>query len=611
MFATPSFARLETRDDLQRAAQQLLAPLVPYFTPHESGICLGIEFGAHGERAAELETLSRSLWALAPLLAGGGEFAALKRWQTALINGTDPESPGFWGMPVSCDQRQVEQPAIAFSLAAAPQFFWEPLSAVQRKRVSAWLYRTNEVDIVDSNWRWFRVLVNACLRKLGEKWSLERLEEDMGRIEGFHLGGGWYRDENRTGDYYIPMAMQHYALMYAGLAADFDPERARKFRERAAQFAQDFVHWFVADGSAIPFGRSLMYRFAQGSFWGALAFADVEALPWGEIKGLLLRHLRWWLAQPIFSDTGLLTVGYRFPNSAIGESYNAFGSPYWACKALLPLALSADHPFWAAEEKPLPARGSVSVQPHAGMVLCHDERSGHGFALNQGQPIEGWPRHCAHKYGKCAYSATFGFGVAAGNDAARAGLDSTFALSDDGGHSFRLREKCEAISAEGAALISTWKPWPDVEARTWLLPALPGHLRIHRLRSGRPLRSVDAGFAIDVHGCGYAILSNDAPTPCAANEEMGAALIDLHGERRGAVQTHEPSFHLMWFASAFPVLLGEHPPGETWLVTYATGWRGAWTAETLASEAAGWEVECTDAMVRVWRAGQELLQWKH
>lgn len=596
------FGPLASREDLAEAAKRFLTPLIPCFTPEQSGIRCGVIAGAHGEPTASLEAFSRALWALVPLLAGGGDFPDADLWRRGIVAGTDPKHPGYWGVLFSCDQRQVEQPAIALALALKPEFFWQPLSTEERGRVAAWLYQTNEVDIVDSNWRWFRVLVNAALRKLGEKWSPERLDSDLKRIDEFHLGDGWYRDENRIGDYYIPMAMQFYGLLYAKLAEDADPVQSATLKDRAARFTKDFVHWFSEDGSAIPFGRSLIYRMAQGAFWGALAFADVEALPWGEIKGFHLRHLRWWLAQPIFTETGVLTIGYRFLNPAVGESYNAHGSPLWALKFMLPLALPEQHPFWQAQESPMPVRPAVSLQPLAGMALCQDSASGHVFALNQGQPLEGWPRHCAHKYGKCAYSATFGFGVAAGTSAGRAGLDCTFALSDDGGRHFRLREKCESQEMVNGVLSSIWRPWPDVEVRTWLLPALPGHLRIHRIRSGRELRSSDGGFAIDRQAPGFTELSDHAVT----NDAMASAIFDLHGQRSAVIQSHEPWFHLMWFSAVFPTLFGDHPPGETWLASYATGWPGHWTDETIAAESTGWRVELTDTAIHIRRDGSEM-----
>ena len=73
-------------------------------------------------------------------------------------------------------------------------------------------------------------------------------------------------------------------------------------------------------GAAIPFGRSLTYRFACGGFFAALAVAEVPDMPTpvssaSEVKGFLLRHLRW-LAEhsdDIFYPDGTMNIGYLYP----------------------------------------------------------------------------------------------------------------------------------------------------------------------------------------------------------------------------------------------------------------------------------------------------------
>ena len=67
-------------------------------------------------------------------------------------------------------------------------------------------------------------------------------------------------------------------------------------KERATLFAQEFKYWFTQPGEAIPFGRSLTYRFAHS------LESDVEALPWGEIKGLISRHLHQWMNKDILQQ---------------------------------------------------------------------------------------------------------------------------------------------------------------------------------------------------------------------------------------------------------------------------------------------------------------------
>ena len=86
--------------------------------------------------------------------------------------------------------------------------------------------------------------------------------------------------------------MHYYGLIYARFMAQEDPVSSQRFWERAARFAPDFLYWFEDGGRAVPFGRSLTYRFGQCAFFSALAFAGVEALPWGVLKSRVLGSLR-------------------------------------------------------------------------------------------------------------------------------------------------------------------------------------------------------------------------------------------------------------------------------------------------------------------------------
>ncbi len=112
---------------------------------------------------------------------------------------------------------------------------------------------------------------------------------------------------------------------------------------------QDFAAWFDTDGAAVPYGRSLTYRFAQSAFYAACLWAGLAPLPLPVMKGILVRNLQWWLSKPIFDRDGVLTVGYCYPTLLMSEEYNAPGSPYWAMKTFRLLALPDDHPFWSAE----------------------------------------------------------------------------------------------------------------------------------------------------------------------------------------------------------------------------------------------------------------------
>ena len=400
---------LKTRADLQQLVRDLFAPLKPHFSAGRARVKLGETGASFPNSAAELEGFARPLWGLAPLVAGGGDFDGWELYRHGLTNGTNPDHPEFWGHDFGrASQNHVEMAAIGFALAMVPEQLWTPLSSEAQRNVAAWLGQIYPAGLGPTNWQFFRVMVHLGLSRVGAQQDSPSVEKSLQEVESYYLGEGWYSDgKGRACDYYIPFAMHYYGLIYARLAGESDPERAARFKQRAMLFAQEFLHWFAADGSAIPFGRSLTYRFAMGSFWGALAFADVEALPWGVIKGLALRHLRWWLRQPIFDGNGLLTIGYVYPNLNMAEPYNSPGSPYWAMKFFLPLALPDSHPFWQAEEEPLPKLNRVVVQKSAGLIICRDDTARHVYALATAQPTEwsrhaAWMRHAPAKYSKFA-----------------------------------------------------------------------------------------------------------------------------------------------------------------------------------------------------------------
>lgn len=601
---------LRTRADLQRFARDLAAPLVPHFSPGRAQVRLGPNRAHYGDPAGWLEGFARPLWGLAPLAAGGGRFDFWPLWQQGLAAGTDPAHPEYWGLAGDFDQRSVEQAAFGVALALAPEQVWTPLNPAVQARVAAWLQNINRVKLVSSNWLYFRVLVNLGLERAGQEFSAERVEADLAQLDQFYLRDGWYADgaggatyrDGRTGDYYVPMAFHFYSLLYTRLAADAPPPRIARIVERARLFAQDFQYYFAADGAALPFGRSLTYRFAQGAFWGGLAFAGVEALPWGVIKGLYLRHLRWWLRQPIFSDTGLLTIGYAYPNLVMAESYNSPGSPYWAMKALLPLALPDTHPFWRAEEAPLPARRSVHTVPGAKLILTTDPRTRDVTAVNPGQPVLDWPRNAPQKYSKCAYATRFGFTVPVSGAAtpAEGGLDSVISLSDDG-RFFRVREQCFDPEVREGVAFSHWEPWPGIELATWLLAEPAGHVRLHRLRTTRKLWAVEAGFAVPyTDKLARRLLPEAQPGPVVRAPAGASLLRVLTGERAAECIDVGTNSHLLESLSAMPLLRSVHEPGEHWLACWAGG--SAATEDSFAA-APAYAVEIAGGVARVLREG--------
>lgn len=566
---------LDSREDVRRLVLKLWRPMLALGSASNARCCPGETGAVYDDGAAGLEGFCRPLWAVLACAAHGDSLPGTELLAEAVRAGVDHSHPDYWGEFVNDDQRCVEMAVLGWALLQAPNAFWTSLDDPSRDRFVEWISQINRVTrLPANNWRFFRILVNLGLRAVRRPHSPERLEEDLALIESCYLGDGWYSDGRGTQrDYYVAMAMHFNGLLIAAARPPGFDDYTARYRERARLFAPHFLQWFVPDGAALPYGRSLIYRFAQAAFWSALAWAGEEALPWGVIKGVLLRHVRSWLGRPIFDHAGVLSIGYGYGNLNMAESYNSPSSPYWATKALLVAGLPKEHPFWQAAEASLPRQEEKSVQVHPGFIIRRHDDQQQITVLASGQFPNGWHlRHAAAKYAKFAYSTRFGFSVPVGSVTLEDGAyDNALALSDDG-HHWRVREKCTEVRIEGDMLFSTWSPWEDVKVGTWLLFDANWQVRVHRLETGRPLHSAEAGHAVPRpdaapleeenygqvgHGRAAAIFSDNA-----------AGLVDPLASRAGAIVMPTPNSNLLHPRTVLPTLRASHAPGVHWLVTF-------------------------------------------
>ncbi len=491
---------LHTKEDLEKTLLRLLDPLKGHYAL--DGLHLGYSGSTYSPRVARLEGWSRLLWGIAPLLAGGGTYPLLDQHREILVRCTDPKSPHYWGTPGNKDQRLVEMAPLAFALLLAREWFWDPLTNREKENLYRWLSTIQYRELPANNWHFFRILVCAAFRYLDLPVHQEAEEESFRIVEECYQENGWYIDgTNATYDLYNPSGFHFYGLLLAKFLSeslidqtDAYIERARLFTERATLFAPQYLVWFREDGSFVPFGRSLTYRFVAASFFSACAFAELSALPMGVLKGVIIRHLRYWFNRPILDAEGILTIGYGYPNLVLAEQYNAPGSPYWGLKTFLILALPSNHPFWVAAEEPLPSLPEVSCQIPPGFIVSRDRDDVR--VLNPGY-YPGWEAvHSAAKYGKFAYSAQFGFCVSHGSyGIEKTGCDSMLVLSEGDGY-WRERRQTQHVRYGDRWTASTWNPWPDVVIDTLLISLGSWHVRIHRIKTPRSLQGVEGGFSV-------------------------------------------------------------------------------------------------------------------
>ncbi|KAJ5930939.1 hypothetical protein N7466_006432 [Penicillium verhagenii] len=560
---------LRSRDDLANAALAFLRPLKIYFSPGNARIRIPVSTGAHfDEAAAQLEGFVRPLWAVASLLQWEASSSkentfdasiakeireVTEPWIAGFSTGTDPEHPEYWGAISDMDQRMVEAEVISYALLSAPDKLFHGRDEKTRHNITAWLRGINGKQMPSNNWRWFRVFANLALIKVCGIAASELTEEitaDFAVLDSFYLEDGWSGDgpwlsteeeeeemtafeqtrrrdaigKGRQVDYYSgSFAIQFSQLLYTKFADYMDPERTARYRQQARDFGNSFWKYFDCNGSAIPFGRSLTYRFACGAFFSALAVSDVSDMQYplskpGHVKGMLLRHLRWWAARSddIFNVDGTLNIGWLYPNMYMCEDYNSPQSTYWGLKSLIALSLTSNNSFWTADEEEHPVQQAPELIPAPRQIISNHPAGNHHFFLSPAQFVA-WPLKASQaKYSKFEYSSAFGFSVPTGPLIQQIAPDCTLALSRDGAETWAVKWKCSEPVLSTASLLVRgqthivpqatvrWYPWGDrqVEINTTLIPPTDRwpdwHIRIHRVRINSSLRSlhtVEGGFA--------------------------------------------------------------------------------------------------------------------
>jgi hypothetical protein len=486
---------LQSRSDVTQWVNEMLNAVTPFFKNNTSGVDLANFTTHYGQRIANMEAFSRLLWGVTPLLAGGQEPEQLSLYIQAIKHGTNPIHPEYWGEIGHSDQRVVEMAAYGLLLALAHEPLLTHFSEQEKQHLWQWLKQSETAAIPDNNWHFFPILVQVGFHRAGLPVNREAIERHFAAMEQYWLGDGWYSDgPGRPRDYYISMGFHFYGLIYATLMKDVDADRCATLHERATVFAADFIHFFDDNGAAIPFGRSLTYRFAQAAFWSAAAFAGLEVYSPGIVKGLVLRHLRWWMQQQPFDRDGVLSVGYSYPNLIMAEDYNAPGSPYWALKTVLVLALAENSAFWQAKEETLPPRPSPHCIPKAAQILVHQPN--HLWMLTSGQLERNNFVNTEAKYCKFAYSTRYAFNVERGRfGLAHASPDSMLLLSEKDNY-WRGRRDCQTVSVHDNYLYSRWQPWNDVTIDSWLIAHGNWQIRVHQIQTARELDCAEGGFSL-------------------------------------------------------------------------------------------------------------------
>lgn len=476
---------LSTREDLLSWAMDLLPD--PYACPGD----VGASFRAPIRR---LEWISRPLWAVFSLVKGGvsPDDPRIKPFFDYIAKGLTPDDPGAFEDP-TLETRQIvfEQVVYGYGLLCLGDRLLDCLTPEQQDRLVSWLNAANAVELPWGSWYLARVLINCGLRKCGLAYDADRLAADGAAVENMYVGNGWYEDGTPFQlDTYVGSAFHLISLLLERYALS---NPLANCIERARGYAIDYRYWFDTQGRALPFGRSLTYRFSQAAFWSAAALMGDEVAPAAEVKDLLLRHLSWWHDH---TDAGCLSsVGYRYPGAPVREDYSSPGASFWAFRAFLALALPEDDSFWNVEPRAAKL-DKLHVEEEPAVLIESGER--HTYMLSAKQYCASGIMGRYSKYGKLCYSTAFGWNASVdGTGIGNFAVDSVLALSIAGTDQFASRGRIEGYEIHDTYVYSLWTYGTVAHVETWLVPVDEyRHIRIHHIESSLMLETYEGGFPV-------------------------------------------------------------------------------------------------------------------
>ena len=464
------------------AAQELLQPLQALMREGKARLEIEGPASNHGAAADRLESFARPcLLAAHWLQTDAAESERLRRsdiaewFRRGLLLGTNPLSPEYWGPTANHHQHTVEMCALTLALQIARADLWEPFSGQERAQIATWLATIRGAGLHRNNHMFFNVMTLEFLTQEGFGRTTDRATSSflLNTLESMALGRGWFIDGmNETVDYYNAYAFHYYGLWWAKLYGHSDPSRAERWKQWAADFLADYVHFFAVNGENPPFGRSLCYRFAASAPFALAELNGVSAISPGLARRLCTRNLQFFLSHPIQQTQGCLSLGWTDEFPPLGEAYSCAGSPYWAAKGLAPLLLPSNHRFWQVPEEPLPAEAGDFQRciPQAGLAVRSHEGDIEVFNNATGICV-GNTKFGTFKWGKLSYRSGFGFEIGANEN--RYPLDAALTAEFANG-TISGRHQCQPISMQEDGCGSTYglgdrlsQNHVSVESRLW------------------------------------------------------------------------------------------------------------------------------------------------
>jgi len=481
------------KEEYLRNYYELIEPFVCSEELKKGRIAVTGEVAHFGEKIAQNEGFLRLLWAEAFNVEGRSD-EYFKNLCQGILSGTNKQSKYFWGEIPDYGQLFVEMVSLSVFLIESKSDFWDQLNDEQKESIATYLNQITDADVPPNNWQLFKMMVQTSLYKLDSPYfNKTALDKAIETINTYYIGDGFYTDgKNNSKDYYISWGFHYYGLLYDRYMSEFDPENAGVFILRTNLYLPAYLAHFDSDGIAVPYGRSLSYRFAQGALLSMVALNKKIQIDRKILSHLIAGHLNYWMNSNMRKPDGTLAVGYTYPNILMAENYNSAGSTYWAFKFFAMLSCPAEDEIFTNSKAALKPERFPSKTGNFISERTVDQTF--FYPVNNTAGTDGYK----DKYHKFVYSTKFGFSVSKGLLQLYEGaFDNTLAIKDldTGVFLTKLSETSFEILAD--KIVFTWSPKQGVKINTTIIPNGNTHERIHEITTEFPLEIYDMGFAND------------------------------------------------------------------------------------------------------------------
>lgn len=334
----------------------------------------------YGARNDGIEGVSRllPLWAAclnSPLMDAAQVTVVGDSLKRSLLNGTDPQSAGYWGKITDRCTLICEAADIALALWLSRSCVWPQFSIMQQQQILTWLKQVPNKQTADNNWHLFVVLVDKVVAALDSTHSPQS-EERYVRIKSFYQGRGCFRDgESGEIDLYNAWCF-HYLLYWIDR---IDPDYDRDFIHRVGiAYSQWFRYLFTDKGMPL-FGRSLCYRMAMPVPVLAASVYDSQQFLPGESLQMLFSCWAYFIENDGLK-LGRPTQGIFADDERWLDPYSGPASSLWGVRSLVLFFSSAAEMDWQRiQPLPLPAQTearkidiqevgmSIMTEPHHGL----------------------------------------------------------------------------------------------------------------------------------------------------------------------------------------------------------------------------------------------------